>query len=286
MGRRSPAEAIGIGLVLTGLVGTIDYLTGYELSFSIFYLGPIVLVTWYAPRAGFFFCGVSAVTWLLADYADGHNYSSRLIPLWNATVRLGFFLVTSLLLAELKRVLGRERLLARVDGLTGLFNARVFGESCRGLLLLAARHGHPAAIGYLDIDDFKALNDSSGHSEGDRVLRAVGSALGRAARDTDVVGRLGGDEFAVFLPETDIAGARIVFDRIRSELAQSGIPVGCSIGVAVFGSVPSSLEEVLNVADRLMYRVKKAGKGNLIYQEFAGSPVEPELPPAAEPRRA
>ena len=185
-----------------------------------------MLVTWFAPGAGFFFCGISAVAWLFADYATGHVYSNRLIPFWNAAVRLGFFLLTSFLLAELKRALGKEQALARVDGLTGLLNSRTFKESCRGLILLAARHEHPAAVGYIDLDDFKALNDSSGHAGGDLVLRAVAAALNRAARDTDVVARLGGDEFAVFLPETDAAGARVVFDRIREELAETSPAAG------------------------------------------------------------
>lgn len=264
-----------MGLALLALLGAIDYVTGFEVSFSIFYLLPIVLVTWYTQRwMGFFFCAVSAMVWLLVDYTSGHTYSNGLIPLWNSGVRLGFFLLTSHLLDRLKTSLNNEKALAKTDGLTGLFNAREFKSLSRHLFGVAARFHHPAVLAYIDIDDFKTVNDASGHSEGDRVLKTVANALTRCVRNTDVVGRLGGDEFAILLPEADHAGARILFENIREELAREGAaggwPISFSIGVAVFSSVPSTIDEALKIADQLMYRVKKAGKNSIIYEEQAG----------------
>ncbi|MGH8744625.1 MAG: GGDEF domain-containing protein [Burkholderiales bacterium] len=223
---------------------------------------------------GFFFCGVSAVVWLVADYTAGHPYSNELIPIWNAGVRFGIFLLTSYLLIELKTHLMHEQTLAKSDGLTGVLNVRAFKDVSRNLLELAARYHRPAVLGYIDIDDFKAVNDTSGHSEGDRVLKAVANVLTRYIRATDVVGRVGGDEFAILLPETDYAGAQMMFGRIREGLVQVGIDggwlIGFSIGVAVFPGVSSTIDEALMIADRLMYRVKKDGKNNVIYEEQAG----------------
>lgn len=273
--RRSPAQVTILSLFLLAAVALVDHLTGFELSFSIFYLLPIVLVTWYSPRwAGPVFCGVAASLWLFVDYTSSHAYGNAFIPLWNTGVRLSFFLVTSALLVELKTRLENENLRARIDGLTGIFNARAFKELTGNFLDLAGRHDHPVVLGYIDVDNFKVVNDTLGHSEGDRVLKAVAKTLTQCVRTTDVVGRLGGDEFAIFLPETDAAGAEVMFGRIHAELMrkaqESGWPIGFSIGVAVFPAVPGSVDDALKIADGLMYRVKRAGKNNLIYEQQAG----------------
>lgn len=279
--RLSHVQVLGTALVLMASVAALDHLTGVELSFSVFYLLPIVLVSWYSPRwQGYLFCGAAASVWLLIDYASSHTYSNELIPFWNAAVRLSFFLVTATLLNELKDRLKIEKAMAKTDGLTGILNARAFKELSGGYLELAARHRHPAALGYIDVDNFKAVNDSLGHSEGDRVLKAVATALTRCVRTTDVVGRLGGDEFAVYLPETDQAGARVMFARIHEELklaaGNGGWPIGFSVGVAVFSAVPAAIDDALRIADSLMYRVKKAGKNNLIFEEHAAGHQHPE----------
>jgi diguanylate cyclase (GGDEF)-like protein len=272
--RRSPAQLFATALALMAAVAVLDHLTGAELSFSIFYLLPIVLVSWYSPRwQGYLFCGSAAIVWLLVDYASSHIYSNGLIPIWNSTVRFSFFLITATLLAELKARLKIEKAMAKADGLTGIFNARAFKELSGSFLDLAARHRHPVVLGYIDVDNFKAVNDNFGHSEGDRVLKAVAYTLARSVRATDIVGRLGGDEFAVFLPETDYAGAQVMFTRIHEELqsaaANGGWPIGFSVGVAVFTAGPDSIDVALKFADNLMSRVKKAGKNNLLYEVHA-----------------
>jgi diguanylate cyclase (GGDEF)-like protein len=264
---------IAVGLALVALVAILDYLTGYEVSFSVFYLLPIVLVTWFAqPRAGFFFCVISAMVWLFVDYASGHHYHNHLVPFWNACVRLGFFSVTTYVLIALKTNLTRQEAWAMTDGLTGLLNARMFKEISSRMLRFAARRACPAVLGYLDVDNFKAVNDAFGHAEGDLVLVTLANTLTRCVRPTDVVGRLGGDEFAILLTETDYQGAQIVFGRIREKVTQDAIDggwaIGLSIGAAVFSSAPTTIDEALKIADGLMYRVKKTGKNSIIYEEI------------------
>jgi len=217
---------------------------------------------------------------MLVDYTSSHTYSNGLIPVWNTCVRLSFFLVTCSLLVELKARFKYEETLAKTDGLTGILNARSFKERSGNFLELAARHCHPVVLGYIDVDNFKAVNDGFDHSEGDRVLKTVANTLTQCVRTTDVVDRLGGDEFAIFLPETDIKGAKVMFGRIHKDLVKSaadaGWPIGFSVGVAVFSAIPDTVDEALKVADSLMYRVKKSGKNNLLYQELPGhdAPVD------------
>jgi diguanylate cyclase (GGDEF)-like protein len=269
---RPVAVVLAAGLALALVVGALDYLTGVELSLSIFYLLPIALVVWYGPRwAGFSLSVVSTAIWLVADAATGHTYSHWLIFVENAVVRLGFFVITASLLATVRTHLRREQLLARTDGLTQVLNGWAFTEICETLLQLAARHRHPLALAYIDIDDFKTINDSEGHSAGDAVLQAVAATLTRSIRSSDLVGRLGGDEFAVLMPETGRHGAQAAFGKIsrtlRQDAEERGWAVGFSIGVAIFRTAPASVDDALKAADRLMYRVKQEGKNNVLYEE-------------------
>jgi diguanylate cyclase (GGDEF)-like protein len=273
----SPQSSWRIGLIsffLIAIVGTLDFATGYELSFSIFYTIPVGVASWYAGRRwGLLVSIASAMSWLAADYASGHPYSHPTIPFWNAGVRLGFFVIIAQLLDRLRGALETQELLAQQDGLTGIMNARTFRKRCDATFGLASRHGRPLALGYLDLDGFKGVNDSLGHSVGDQVLIAVASALTKRLRASDFGGRLGGDEFAIVLPETDLAGARTFFTALRESLvdlaAQNHWPVGFSIGVAVFHSPKANLDDAIRHADGLMYRVKNSGKNNILIEEYA-----------------
>jgi len=271
--RRTPFQVTILSLLVIGLIGVLDYFTGYELSFSIFYLVPILFATWYGREwAAYAMCVISAIVWLLVDYFSGNTYSHWIIPVWNAFVRLAFFLIVTNLQSKLRTRLGYEEALARTDQLTQVLNAHAFKETAYRLLQLARRHHHSAVLGYIDLDDFKAINDSLGHSEGDLVLKAVSGILRQGLRGTDVVGRLGGDEFAVFMPEIGYLDARAAFDRIHEKLLQEASaenwPIGISIGVAVFPRAPADIDEAIRVADHLMYRVKGSGKNKVFYEEL------------------
>lgn len=268
----SPTQVIALGLLTVGLIGVMDHITGFEMAFSIFYLIPVVFVTWFSRQwTGYLICGISAAVWLITDLTSGHAYSFWLIPVWNTVVRLVFFLVAAYLLGQLKQHLKQEELLARTDDLTQVLNTRAFNELTTRMLQLAARHHHPVVLGYIDLDNFKAVNDEFGHSEGDRVLKMAASILTKCVRTTDIVGRLGGDEFAVFMPESDFADAQAAFSRIQLELVQNtafqGWQIGFSIGIAYFPMAPLTIDEALKIADRLMYRVKASGKNNVLFEE-------------------
>jgi diguanylate cyclase (GGDEF)-like protein/PAS domain S-box-containing protein len=186
--------------------------------------------------------------------------------------------------------LQREAMLGRKDVLTGVRNLRAFREEAATLFSLASRTGAPSALGFLDLDDFKVINDTLGHAEGDRVLESVGATLAESTRSTDLVGRLGGDEFVVLLPNTAPAGAKIFFDRLHKRLQgmkrDQDLPVGVSIGVALFPAAPPSESDALRHADTLMYQAKRGGKNRVVYAEFPGSEEGTPQRASHDPREA
>ena len=271
--KRSSFQITAASLFFIIALAVIDHATGYEVSFSIFYIMPLAFATWYVGLSrGMLLSIFSTMAWLIVDRTSGHHYSQAFIPFWNAGVRFVFFILIVRLLATVRSQLERERSMARFDGLTGAMNGRAFREAAQTILHIAARYGRPTVIGYIDLDNFKHMNDTLGHTGGDDVLRTVASILLKSVRGTDLVGRLGGDEFAVLLPETAYSGAVTLFKNLREKLLKEargqGWPVGFSIGVAVLRTAPSSVDEAIKHADALMYRVKNGGKNNILLEEF------------------
>jgi two-component system, cell cycle response regulator len=171
---------------------------------------------------------------------------------------LGILIKNLFLLEETRR-------LANNDGLTGLPNRRRASERLEVEVSRSRRYRNPMAVALCDVDHFKNVNDRFGHNLGDEVLVHVASALQASLRQVDLVGRWGGEEFLVILPETDLAGARIVGERLRK--AVESIPpfkdgpesVTCSVGVAVFEGETSTAAFV-DRADQALYRAKRAGR--------------------------
>lgn len=174
-------------------------------------------------------------------------------------------------LGERKRWLEQIQHLAYHDGLTDLPNRRLLRERAEQLLALARRHKFPVALGYLDLDRFKEVNDALGHDAGDELLQGVALRLLRASRETDTVARLGGDEFAVLWPQTGHEGARVAARRLLEcfqqpfALGQDLYSVEASLGIAVFPGDGETLEALMRAADVAMYRAKAARSGFAFY---------------------
>jgi diguanylate cyclase (GGDEF)-like protein len=273
--RLSQPFKIVLGFILIGAVGVVDYLTGYQLAFSLFYVLPILFVTWLTRwRFGIMASVISAVVWLGADVASGHSYVNPFIPIWNTLIRLSFFLIIAWLLSALKIAMEGERDLARVDYLTGAVNSRFFYVLAQMEIDRFIRYGHPFTLAYIDLDNFKSVNDRFGHTTGDRVLRIVVDCVRRNMRTTDVVARLGGDEFALLLPETDPTSANAALNKIRKslleEMRQNDWPVTFSIGVLTCRAAPTSTDELVRMADELMYTVKHEGKNAVRCSTYSG----------------
>ena len=275
--RRSRPFHFVAGLLLVFLLGIADYLNGPDVSLIIFYAVPVFLTSWYAGRrAGLWMCAASGLAWLAGAYATTEHFTSPVIPYWNAAVRFGFMVILAHLVASFKRSLEHERELARTDYLTGALNGRSFGELAAAETERARRHSHPFTVAFLDVDDFKQVNDRHGHSAGDRLLKTVADTTSRSLRAVDSVARLGGDEFAVLMPETGAAAAQVVIRRVRRRLVEAarkeGLPVTFSIGVVTWDAPPASVDEMLRAADALMYTAKRLGK-NTVRHTVSNAPA-------------
>lgn len=154
---------------------------------------------------------------------------------------------------------------AITDELTGLSNRRGFFELARRVVALCLRLDKLAALLFIDVDNFKSINDTFGHHEGDRALRELSALLLETFRDTDVIGRLGGDEFCVLLAGAGQSEAALerMQERLRKRNAQKNTPypLSCSIGRATFNpNRHRSVEDLLNDADQRMYEAKRTSK--------------------------
>ncbi len=262
-----------ISLILVFLIGVIDYESGYEYSFSIFYLIPVIWATWNAGRWGGILISIfSTITWVEADLLARHVYSQSFIPYWNGLVRFGVFITVALLLSELRKSLDRERTIARTDHLTKSANLRSFYEAVDSEKIRARRYNRLFTLAYLDLDNFKIVNDQLGHRTGDLLLQKAAATMMEQVRQTDIVGRLGGDEFAILLPETNLESARDVLKRLREKILQTmqenNWKVTLSMGSVTYRNVPDSVDEILRQADDLMYLVKKEGKNDIQFREI------------------
>lgn len=276
LARLSGKRLLLLSLALLLVVAALDHLSGVQISFALFYLLPVSIAAWYVARsAGFVFAVVSSIAWYGVEIAGGYPYDHPAIPVWNATMRLGFFLIVAALLAALRAQLQVDRRLARTDPLTEVLNSRAFRAQLEHDLAVTHRLGRPLTLAYVDLDDFKHVNDLHGHGVGDQVLRAIGLALQGATRRSDTVARLGGDEFAVILPGTDLDGARSILSKLRYGLQTLDVPassiVSCSIGAVVFRDSPAEVDAAIAAADALMYEAKRRGKDAVAFGLYSNA---------------
>jgi two-component system, cell cycle response regulator len=163
--------------------------------------------------------------------------------------------------------------MAITDGLTGLYNRRYMETHLGSLVEQAASRGKPLTILVLDIDYFKAINDGHGHDAGDDVLREFATRIRKSIRGIDLACRLGGEEFVIVMPETDMAVAAIVAERLRRRIASEpfgiaqgakAIDVTISIGIATLDTADDNASTILKRADQALYRAKRDGRNRVV----------------------
>lgn len=272
---RSQSFLITLAFLLVVLQSIINYLAGPDFSFVLFYLLPISLVAWLVGRrAAIFISLASALGYFSTEYLNEHFYGHPFIPYFNVLARLGAFLFVTYFVSALKRSHDQERKLARTDDLTGVINRRSFFEAAQQEINRARRNRHPFTVAYLDIDDFKLINDHFGHSAGDKVLRTVTQMIKSTLREIDVVARLGGDEFVFLMPETDDEAAQAVVARVHHNIMrvtrEHDWPVTFSIGVVTWTTPPRTVDVMLKQADDAMYAVKNTGKNKIAHLKLSG----------------
>ncbi len=262
-----------LSLIVIGFIGYVDFLTGPEYAFSLFYLVPIAFISWIRGRLfGLITSVAAAAAWYVADIAAQHVYTNSLIGIWNTLVRFSFFIIVMLLICAVNDLYRRSQGEARRDFLTGLFNIRYLYDVLEAEFSRFKRYRQAFSLAYIDLDNFKRVNDSLGHLRGNELLKTIAQTLASSVRSSDTPARIGGDEFVVLFINTDEtqAGAAVekIVRGITAVVQKNNWPVSLSIGTVTYRKLPSSIDEVIKMADQLMYEVKAKGKNNILHKLF------------------
>ncbi len=246
MAARDIAIGAGFGLVLTSAV-----LLPYAVLGGVCLWRAADLLGWLPPAMS------------LAGMTDN-------APLALLRLVVNLTIATGLVALVLQRLIARVRHLTRRDALTGLLNRRALEELLARLQAQVDR-GRRHALLVLDVDHFKRINDELGHAGGDAALQHLATVIGDTLRDTDAFGRLGGEEFAVLLPDTDLAGAMLVAERLRRLLQERPLdwddktwPLSASFGVAMMRREDLQGRGALARADAAMYAAKARGRNRVL----------------------
>ena len=255
-------------VLLTLFVYWLNAITPPDARLGILYIIPVLLVTW-----------TEGLLWgiIFAVVTTGYRETIAWVQMpadtplqWRILTALAYLLVLGVAMAGLEMLRRSQAALARlviIDQLTNVLNARAFADRLGQELDRNRRYPRPLALIYMDLDNFKVINDTHGHQTGDAVLRLVADAMHSSVRQSDVVGRLGGDEFAVLMPETDAALADAAAKRLIESLRNvfKGTPnVTASIGVVSCIATDANTDDLLRKADQAMYDAKKSGKDRVV----------------------
>ena len=268
--KKTTAFALAISAWI--LIALLDSQITFEIGFSIFYLIPISLATYYGGfRQGLVISLLSALAWGFNDWYTGHRYANHWMPLWNIFMRLGYYILHSYMLRRYTTLLAYTSSLAYTDTLTGAFNTRYLARHIARLRETGRTAKQPVTLAYIDLDNFKEVNDTHGHDEGDQVLRVLAEETRKTIGENDIFARLGGDEFVVVIPERDFTAAKQIIEQLAMNVLAAfrrrGWPVTLSIGALTYNHAAKIPVSPMQQVDQLMYKVKKTGKAAIRHQK-------------------
>lgn len=245
-----------------------DVSISYTISLSSFYALPVLFTTWFSgTRYGLIISCLSFFALMFTHWVYQQNGIVLLDWFGYSIFALGA-IINQLILLTITHFVRKKMteliIWSDIDSLTKIANRRAFLNTLELEFERAKRYGHPFAVAFLDLDNFKHMNDTFGHNVGDLLLQAVADTMKAHSRASDTVARLGGDEFAVLITETDPEQAAMVLSKIstaiREDCKARDWPVGVSLGSVCFMQVPENAEVAVKMADELMYEVKKSNK--------------------------
>ncbi len=248
-------------------------LFGKDLFLEVFYIFPITIASWYGSSKAGVALALFSTLILLLIYAYQERIDAIALFYYGLSCAVSFSIL-AILITNFRNVHRVESIAADTDSLTNVYNSRGFYIELANELVRSSRYEHIFSLAYIDIDDFKAINDSHGHPVGDQLLIEVAACLKDSLRATDTIARLGGDEFACLLPETGQEEAKAAFKKASQQLEKRMTyckwPVTFSVGLVTFEVMPDDIKEVIKIADDLMYSVKNSDKNNISYKIWQG----------------
>jgi diguanylate cyclase (GGDEF)-like protein len=250
------------------LVAVVDYATGKQFEVAALYVAVVMYASWVGGvKFGLLAAAVSASAIIFLGLYQGFPYDSTFYFIVNVVNKVFILAAVALAVSRARRNHVEAIGYARTDPLTNLANRRAFEERLVLECHRRNRTGAKIACAYIDVDDFKTVNDTLGHEIGDAVLVAVAQTVTGHLRSTDLAARLGGDEFSVLLPGTGRDEAMTVIGRIRDGLLEAmkdqNWTVTFSIGLAIVEDSHAAPADLLAQADRLMYEAKRGGKNRI-----------------------
>lgn len=269
---RSPLTSGLEALIAISLVSGLLIITGYGSSpfFFAFVIVAVAVALGHGGRVAFLVAALATLAYLgvLAIDANRASYSGADLLRFGLNIGSVWLLayLAAVFAAQERRVREWLRLLSLVDPLTGLFNRSQIYTELEQEVRRTRRSERGFCLLMIDLDGLKAVNDSLGHHRGDEVLHALGGVIRQSIRTVDTAYRYGGDEFLVLLPETDIAGAFVVAEKIRAgaeEVGETQAETSVSIGLVSHPEDGSSPDELVKAADLAMYQAKSLGKNQI-----------------------
>lgn len=260
-------EKTAAAIVLLFLAMLSDLMFGLHPAYKhILYL-PLWFGAWFIGRRPAALLAVAASIWIcIAPIVDGQKYSSGMTT--GTVVAIIMFNFGTWVIGRLHSVYAREKQRARIDALTGCLNTRGFYEAAESALDSIREQFRPFALFYVDLDNFKQLNDTVGHLEADKALKLLGRSLKSQTRTEDLVARVGGDEFVVVLAgigaDMAFAAADRLQRKIQLDLVRKGFDISLSVGCLAFNEAPESVQSAVQMADQIMYAAKRSGKAKVV----------------------
>lgn len=269
--KRSPKFIWRLSVSMVLCLTFFSSFAGTNSPHELLYIFPITVASWYGSKKSGLLLAALATVSLVLVRARFESFSLLSLGL-ASVIDLVSFSILAVMVTNFRSVHRLESTAAGTDSLTKIANARSFYLEFANELVRSSRYDHKFTLAYLDIDNFKIINDSRGHAEGDKLLIAVANCLKHSLRATDITARVGGDEFVCLLPETDqkeaekaLSGA---IESLTSCMEKQAWRVTFSVGAVTFKTPPEDIKEAMSVADKLMYSVKNTEKNNIYYENW------------------
>ena len=268
---REPKTIADLSFLMILVLGIVQFMIGGIINIAPLYIFPPLFSSWYGSKtAGLLSALFSTLVFVTIEVISSRaSFAFDALLFFSLPYLLAYSLL-AILITNFRNVHRIEVHAADTDNLTGIHSARSFYAELANELLRSKRYDHVFSLAYIDIDNFKNINDSLGHTAGDNLLKEVADCLVSSLRTTDIVSRLGGDEYVCLLPETNQEEAKPAFlkamELLKKRMKKRNWEVSFSIGVVTFENLPEDIKEAIDIADKLMYSVKNDDKNNVAYQ--------------------